>query len=472
MAEAPVKRVRRFFRGLVWDDPSERRPFVHLAQRAARIIHMVLREIAGGQLTLRAMGLVYTTLLSIVPLLAVSFSVLKGFGVHNQLEPTLLRVFYPLGAKAAEITERIVGFVENVKVGLLGFVGLGLLLYTVISLLHKIESAFNETWRIRQQRGIGKRFTDYLSVLLVGPVLVFTALGLTASLMNSAIAQRVLSYESLAWLVEGLGRFAPVVLVIAAFTFVYVFLPNTRVKLRPALVGAVVAGVLWESIGFGFAAFVASSKSTSAIYSSFAILVIFMIWLYVSWLTLLIGSSVAFYVQHPEYLGLLHKDVRISPRMRERIGLQALVEIGRRHYFARPSLTTAELAERLRMPFDPVQEILERLASSGILVRVEVDGAEGYVPARDLDRIELHDVVSKLRSMYESEFLSYGRIAPDDVLERVILSLDDQREATLGDMTLRDMVQLETVSPITDALPAEERASARALIRGVPRQES
>ena len=447
---------------LVWGPGEPSHPLLRWLRAAARVTHMVAREIASGQLTLRSMGLVYTTLLSIVPLLAVSFSVLKGFGIHNQLEPALLRILYPLGPKAPEITVRIVEFVENVKVGLLGFVGLGLLIYTVISLLHKIESAFNETWRIRHQRSFGKRFTDYLSVLLVGPVLVFLALGMTASLLDSSIAQRALSFDSLAWFVEGAGRLAPVALVVAAFSFVYVFLPNTRVKWVPAFVGAVVAGVLWESAGWGFAAFVASSKSTSAIYSSFAILIIFMIWLYVSWLILLVGSTVAFYVQHPEYLGLLQKEVRISARMRERIGLQAMVAIARRHYRAQPPYAASELAEQLGVPLDPVQHTLSEFASRRYLLAVDVDGEVGYVPARDLTLLALTDIISTLRSTNESRFLQHGRIAADSVVEDVLGEIDAQRASVLGDRTLRDLMDVpeRRIGLVSDLQPASTRGSS------------
>ncbi|MCK7580267.1 MAG: YihY/virulence factor BrkB family protein [Chromatiales bacterium] len=152
--------------------------------RSARLVHAVVRDFADGQLTLRAMSLVYTTLLSLVPLLALSFSVLKGFGVHNQVRPALLAFLAPLGDKGVQITEQTIGFIDNIRVGVLGAVGLGLLIYTVTALLQKIELSFNYVWRVKRLRPLAQRFSQYLSVLTIGPVLVFSAIGITASLIE------------------------------------------------------------------------------------------------------------------------------------------------------------------------------------------------------------------------------------------------------------------------------------------------
>jgi membrane protein len=258
--------------------------------------------VVDGELTLWTMSLAYTTLLSMVPLLALSFSVLKAFGVHNQIEPLLGNLLAPLGEQGQEVSSRLVGFIENMNVGVLGAVGLALLIYTVVSLIEKIEASLNAMWHVTQLRSLSERFSRYLSVLLIGPLLVFSALGLTASAMSSSLAQMLISVEPLGSLVSMAGQVVPYLLVVGAFTFVYRFVPNTRVRFIPALLAGIVAGLMWQSAGWAFATFVVSSARYSAIYSSFAILVLFLLWLYVSWLVLLIGADMAFYLQHPEYL--------------------------------------------------------------------------------------------------------------------------------------------------------------------------
>ncbi|MGH8736211.1 MAG: YihY/virulence factor BrkB family protein [Burkholderiales bacterium] len=286
---------------IVWRSPAEERPRAQARLvRLMRLAIVLVRDLAQGQLTLRAMGLVYTTLLSLVPLLALSFSVLKAFGVYNQIRPMLLGFLGPLGEKGVEVTERIIQFIENINVGVLGSVGLALLLYTAISLVQKIEEAFNFIWHVSRARGIGERFSRYLSALLVGPLLVFSAIGITAAAASLGVVRDAMQIEAIGWLALQAGRLVPYVLVIGAFTFVYAFMPNTRVRLGPALAGGVVGGILWQSAGWAFALFAASSTRYAAIYSSFAIL--FMLWLYLSWLILLFGAAVSFYVQHPEHL--------------------------------------------------------------------------------------------------------------------------------------------------------------------------
>ena len=192
-------------------------------------------------------------------------------------EPTLVRLLAPIGEKSVEISARIVGFVENMKIGVLGVVGLLLLLYTAISLIQKIEAAFNYTWRLRSNRTLIQRFSDYLSVIMVGPVLVFAAVGITASLGNNYIVDYLNALPYMNDLLRLGGKLLPYLLVIAAFTFVYMLVPNTRVRFSSAVYGAAVAGVLWQSSGILFTSFIGGSGSYTAIYSGLAILLVFMI---------------------------------------------------------------------------------------------------------------------------------------------------------------------------------------------------
>jgi membrane protein len=174
----------------IWgDDLRELSSARRLIIVPVRLLIVLTRQLLQGQLNLRAMSLVYTTLLSVVPLLAVSFSVLKGFGVHNQIEPVLTNFLAPLGPRGYELSDNIIGFVENIRVGVLGSLGLVFLLYTVVSLIQKVESTFNYVWQVERLRGLTQRFSSYLSVILIGPVLVFTALGVTATAMNNALVQ-------------------------------------------------------------------------------------------------------------------------------------------------------------------------------------------------------------------------------------------------------------------------------------------
>ena len=173
-------------------DPASLNRVQRVGVQVLRLIVAAATEFRHRLLDARAAGLVYTTLLSLVPFLAVTFSVLKAFGVHQMIEPVLGQALQPLGEKGAEITTQVIGFVNNVKVGVLGVVGIAGLIYTTYSLIDKVEGTFNAIWRVRQGRSWGRKFTDYLSVILVGPILVMTAFGLLASVQSNALVQHVL----------------------------------------------------------------------------------------------------------------------------------------------------------------------------------------------------------------------------------------------------------------------------------------
>ncbi len=408
--------------------------------RLVRTVLILGRDLAAGQLTLRAMSLVYTTLLSIVPLLALSFSVLKAFGVTNQIQPLLLNLLEPLGEKGAEIAQRIAGFIQNMNVGVLGAVGLVLLLYTSISLIQKIEESLNFIWHTPRARPLAERFTRYLTVLMVGPLLVFSALGVTATVMNIEIVRGLMAVDVLGQLLQALSRLVPYLLIIAAFTFIYLFIPNARVRLWPALVGGIVGGIAWQTAGWVFAVFIAGSNNYAAIYASFAILILFMIWLYLSWLVLLFGASVAFYVQHPEYLYLRGGEPRLSNRMRERLALSAMELIARRFMAGDNAPSQQTFTQRLKVPGHVLTVVLDVLERKGLLVS-SADEPPTYLPARDPGGILIAQVLDAVRAAGEDDFLSSKLLPPHGSVDDVVAQIQQATLQSLDGMTLRDLVE-------------------------------
>src|SRR5262245_64186345 len=190
---------------------------------------VAVEEFSTNQLDLRAAGLVYSTLLSLVPFLAVTFSVLKAFGVHQQIEPFLERALEPLGPQGTDVTSYVIGFVNNLQVGVLGAIGVAGLFVTVISLIGQLEEALNQVWHVRRSRTLGRKFSDYLSVVLVGPVLVFTAFALTASAQSHWFVQGLLQNASLGFVVTLVTRVMPLVVLCIVFTFLYKFITISQV---------------------------------------------------------------------------------------------------------------------------------------------------------------------------------------------------------------------------------------------------
>ena len=418
-------------------------------RRFLQIITLVSRDLMSGMITLHAMGLVYTTLLSLVPLLAVSISVLKGFGVHGQLEPALAGVLSHLGDRSAEVSARIVGFVDNMKFGVLGALGLGMLIFTVISLIQKIEAAFNHAWRLQGSRGLRQRFSDYLSVIMVGPLLVFAAVGITASLGSSHVVGMLNELPFMNALMHLLGKLLPFMLVIGAFTFVYLLVPNTRVRLQSALYGAVVAGFLWEISGMLFTSFVGGSTQYTAIYSGFAIMLVFMLWLYLSWIILLVGASIAFYHQNPEYLVWQQREIRLSTRQREQLALQAMVDIARTHDRQSDLQTSLQnLARRQRIPAALLLRVLDALQAAG-LVQQSADDPPRYLPGCSLERLRIADIVSIARQA-STRSRRDSVLRSDASVTELLDGLDASLESYLGDLTLAEFIQRTEDSDTAD----------------------
>ncbi len=396
---------------------------------------VALRGLLDGQLNVQATSLAYTTLLSVVPLLAVGFSVLQAFGVHYRLEPLLTRLLEPLGPRGPEISARMVEFVNNVHVGVLGAVGLALLFYTVVSLVEKIEAALNGIWQVRRARPLRRKVTDYLSVLLVGPVLVVAALSLVAAAEGHWLVRRVLAAGPLApvgvWLT---AHATPYLLLAAAFGFLYRFLPAARVRLGSAAVGGLAAAALWHLSGAVFTAFVAGSRGYDAVYSGFAVVVVSLIWLQVAWLTVLVGGKVAFFHQQPSS----YRVSRARPGMlfRERAALTALVAIARRHLAGRPPYPLDELAEVIGAPTVTLEALVEDLVARGLLARAAEP--DGLVLLRAPDAVTVVEVLEMVRDPRAEETPLEPRGDPvDEVLARRERAV---REA-LGAATLRSLAE-------------------------------
>jgi membrane protein len=422
---------------LLWSPVLEARgAAVALAVRIVRIVYAVLRDLWAGHLTLRATGLVYVTILSIVPLIAISFSVLKAFGAQRQLEPLLRTWLAPLGAGGDRITSIVVGFVENAQGNVLAGVGIALLFVTTVSMAERVESSFNFVWRVDRPRNLARRLSDYLAVLLGGPVVMVTALGLLAMLENVRWLRAMGELPPVAWLAGIWVQAAPYLLVCAAFAFVYWFLPNTRVRFVAAATGGLVGGVLWAATGALFARFVVTSTQTLSIYATFAIAITALIWLHLCWLILLIGAQVAFYVQHPDYLRLGYRAHEPSSRDLEALALATMLHVGGAFTHGTLRSSPAQLAETLGLPGIVLSPVLARLESAGLLTRSEHDE---LLPNRDPARITLREILAAVREPRQpDEVLAVGwPSAVRQVQGRVAAAID----GTLGDETLADLVE-------------------------------
>lgn len=421
---------------LVWGDQlAKAGPVGRLVTIVLRYLYAMLRDFFSGQLTMRAMSLVYTTLLSIVPLLAFSFAILKGFGVFNQLEPYLTQLLAPLGTQGEQITRQILALVENVKGSVLGGVGLAFFLYIAISAVQKVEESLNYVWYVSKPRSFSRRFTEYLIVLLVGPMAMVTAIGMITSIQSNTIVQYLLNNEALGPIFLVGSKFVPYLLISAVFTFLYWFIPNTRVNFQSALVGGVVGGFMWATMSAIFTTFVLLASRTAQIYAGFAVAFTSLVWLYLNWLVLLIGAQLAFYHQRPAFLRVGHQEPKLSNSMRERVALDIMFQVARAFREVRRTVTTGDVSRRLRIPSIALAPIVSVLESSGLLVTTE---KEELLPGREMARIKLQEVLDVVR--IKGETGSHR----DPRWSKTIDALGNDVEAavstTVGNRTLSDLL--------------------------------
>jgi membrane protein len=407
--------------------------------RILRYPYALIRDILRGDLTLRGMSLVYTTLLSVVPLIAVMFSVLKGLGYHRELEPVLYTFLEPLGERGYQLTSQIMTFVDNVRGDVLGAVGVIFLLYTTLSMIQKVEEAFNFVWRVAQPRSLMRRVSEYLSVMVIGPAVIVAAFGLIASFAHSSGAQAVAKYEPVGTVLAVFGRLTPYVLVTGVFTFLYGFMPYTKVRFRAALIGGVFAGVVWAATGMIFTSFVITSTRNIVIYASFAIVIVALIWLHVSWLILLLGAQLSFYVQNPQYLRPGPGEIQLNASLRERVALSIMYLIVSDYRSADHRWNTNRLAEHLELPGAGINPILNALERAKLLLAAE---DETWVPGRDPQAIELIEVLEAVRHDAAGPRLARIRdIAPAVAAAR---AAEEAMRKSLKGRTLNDLVEQES----------------------------
>jgi len=432
-----IPQLRIKFDHFVWGDALEQRgkagAFLAVTLRYG---YGLIRDMISGQITLRAMSLVYTTLLSVVPLIAFSFSVLQGFGIHNQLEPLLYDFLEPLGAQGAEITSQIITLVDNVKGGVLGGISLAFFIYTAVSMVQKVEESFNYVWYVAKRRSLARRLTEYMIVLLIGPVVIVIALGMIASVRSNTLVQFFLTSEALGPILVATNKLTPYLLVTAVFTFLYMYMPNTRVRFKAAFIGGLAGGFIWSSLSVIFATVVVFSTSKQVIYAGFAVAIFTLIWLYLNWLVLLFGAQLAYYIQNPAFLRIGRREPQLSNAMRERLALNVMLLVGRAFRDPDRNITISEICDQLQMPSVSLSPVIQALDEGGLLAATE---KEDLLPGKDMATIQLNDILSVVREHGETgSYRDPEWSAEIDVLGK---SLDDAVLATVAERTLVDLLE-------------------------------
>ncbi|HTM08694.1 MAG TPA: YhjD/YihY/BrkB family envelope integrity protein [Verrucomicrobiae bacterium] len=440
-ARGRIQRVKTFSDKVLLADLENLPPLKRGLYRQIRILYRAVSGFAGNRCPLLASALTYTTLLSLVPLLALMFATLKGFGVQNRLEPILLE---KLSAGSEQVVKQLIGYINKTDVKALGAVGLASLLVTTISVIGNIEFALNRIWGVQRTRSISRKFSDYLSVLLTCPILFVAALGITSSVQNASLVQEILTLPGMGYIVLALAALTPYVLMWIALTFLYDYLPNTRVRFGSALYGGIIGGTLWQLAQWGYVHFQVGAARYNAIYGAFAQLPIFLVWLYMGWNIVLFGAVLSFAHQSIRTSG---KDPNVADApyaSREELGLKLLWLIGKHFDAGEPRFSAETLARELVVSVRIVSEILERHCKAGFLVAATADNMEPlYILARPPEKIAVAEVLDAMRS-YGGDPLAIRRVDGEERLQVILDRAGESRRAALARTTLRDLLPAES----------------------------
>jgi membrane protein len=425
-----------FFSRDLWElNPDAHVGLRRYGMKYLQIMALVVKNFWDDKCLLRASALSFTTILSIVPFFALTFAVLKGFDVQNKVEPYILE---QVTAGSEELVDKIISYINNTNMTSMGTIGLATLVMTAITLLGNIEEAFNVIWGVRGTRSLHRKFSDYLSVLLSGPLLMLAAISVSTTLQSQAVVRWLIQTSYLGDVLLFFFRLIPYFSVWLALFFLYMLLPNTKVRARSALVGGILAGTVWQVAQWGYLYFQVGVGKYNAIYGTMALLPIFMVWIYTSWLIVLFGVEVV--VAHQNIKTFRHEfhTPHISPAMTELLTLSILQEVATSFHFGSPPLTKERLAETLDIPVRLVRELLIQLTESGYLVR-SAGELPAYYPSREPEQIAVHDVLASLKGYDNRAWME--QIAKQESLSHEILSkAHDAVGAALAGLTLKDLI--------------------------------
>lgn len=424
---------------LLWElNPLELNFWQRLLLRQIQTAALVFRDFTSNQCMLRASALTYYTMLSLVPLLALTFALLKAFGVQNLLQPLIIE---KLNVGDGQIAQAILSYINNTQVARLGTFGLVFLFVAVVSLLTNVEKAFNHIWGVKEVRPPLRRFADYLSVVLVGPVLIISAISMTSTLTSHNMVQKLMGMQLVGSMILLLFKIAPFVFMWLAFTGLYVFMSNIKVEWRAAFVGGVVGGTLWQLAQVGYVHFQVGVGRYNAIYGTMAALPIFMVWLYLSWLIVLFGLGVCYAKQNLRTSGRDLRGSEVSHSCFEQVALAILTTLADRFIKGEPALSNEQLARLLYIPPRLCRNIVELLQQIGFVSEQCGRGGRSYYQlGRSAEDLTLTEIIKSMRSCGKEALNLYPhpqtRVAFETYRKIEEIVTDGLEGATLKDLVL------------------------------------
>ncbi|MCK9276186.1 MAG: YihY/virulence factor BrkB family protein [Syntrophales bacterium] len=394
-------KIRSFFMKDIWNLRLEDlSPVKSFFIRTLRVIYLTVAGFDKNNCFLRASALTFFTLVSIVPLAALFFGIAKGFGLEKLLEEYIMEQFAAHESVVINVIAFADSLLKNTRGGVLAGAGIIVLFWAAIKILSHIEISLNAIWGIRQSRSFARKFSDYLSVLILCPILL-----ILSSSLNVFLTTQITEFMEKAYFLHFVGpvfltimKLFPTIIFWILFTFMYKFIPNTKVDLISALTAGLIAGILYQLVQIAFITFQVGASKYNAIYGSFAALPLFLTWLQLSWIILLFGAELSFAQQNVRTYEFESEAVHLSTKVKKLIALQISYLLVSRFHNGDKPVTAHYISENLALPLRLVRQICGELSDSGIVSETltDQDKESAYQPARDIHQLTLQCILDAL----------------------------------------------------------------------------
>lgn len=440
---AQIKKIIQFLTTDIWRiRKSQLKGHRSILINQLRIILLAIRGFNEDDCQLRASALTFYSLLSIVPVVAMAFGIAKGFGFEKLLEKQL----YEKLQGQEEVVHRIIDFsnsvLQNTQGGVIAGVGVIILFWTVIKVLGNIENSFNNIWGIKKARTFGRKFSDYMSIMLICPIMLIMSSSLTVFMTSkiTLIIEKLSFLGPVGDLILLCLNILPFCVMWALFTFIYIFLPNTQVNFKSGLLGGIIAGTIYQLVQWAYITFQVGVSKYGAIYGSFAALPLFLIWLQVSWLVVLFGAELSFAEQNVDTYEFEPDSLKASRKFKQLIALGIAQVCIKKFHQAEVPMSAHQIAHSLEMPIRLVNQVIFEMTEAGILAEVKCDGGKtlAYQPARDIQQLTIHRVLNLMQQNGVSQ-IPYAETKEIKKIKQSLEALSDIVEKSPENLMLKDI---------------------------------
>ena len=402
----PVKWITRTYNSIrtdIWKTPMDRLTGNKVYWiRQVRIIYMVIKGIRRDNIYIKASALTFFTILSVIPLIALAFGIAKGFGLHDELRAQIIMQFHNQEQVMAWILDFANNMLEEASGGWIAGVGIALLFYTVGQLLNYVETTINSIWRVDETRVWYRKMTDYLAIIIMVPV-IFIASSSVTVLANTKLNDMLSQSEMLEVfkpVVSFLVQLIPFILLCILATAAFLVMPNTRVKIRPAIVAGLITGIALQVLQILYVQSQIGISKLGTLYGSFAAVPLLMIWVQVTWVALLMGAQLSYYMQNITRYEFEFDVQTVSPKQKKRLSLLVMHCLIDDFIKGVKPRAPEEISHDLSLPVRTVHDCLDQLRDSELVTQLwdETDDRYVYQPATDINRMTLSFVLDKMDS--------------------------------------------------------------------------